>query len=357
MKRQVEAVARTPVRERRAGPMSVVLDLARSVQPDERTDDVRIELGPGGEPQAADRPAEARLCWQSMDHVTFLKRPKLEQPPLICAFKGWNDGGEAASIALRYLQERWHAETFATLDPEEFYDFQVTRPTVRLEEGVSRVIEWPKAEFAAASIGGRDVVLFGATEPNIRWRTFTEAVLATAEEIRSPMLVTLGAFLTDVPHSRPVPVVGSAVDQETADRLGLARSQYEGPTGIVGVLHDASNRAGVPSVSLWAAVPHYLPVAPNPKAALALVERVAELLGMSINTEPLARAVGSWEQTMLGAMEESDELTEYVARLEAAADENIGRARLSEEQVPSGDAIAAELERFLREQGDGDAEG
>ncbi|HYT79533.1 MAG TPA: PAC2 family protein [Actinomycetota bacterium] len=291
-----------------------------------------------------------------MDHVTFLNRPKLEQPPLICAFKGWNDGGEAASIALRYLRERWDAKTFATVDPEEFYDFQVTRPTVRLEEGVSRVIEWPKAEFAAASVGGRDVVLFGATEPNVRWRTFTGAVLATAKDIRSPMLVTLGAFLTDVPHSRPVPVVGSAVDEETAGRLGLARSQYEGPTGIVGVLHDASNRSGLPSVSLWAAVPHYLPVAPNPKAALALVDRVSDLLGISVNTEPLTQAVGSWEQTMLGAMEESDELTEYVARLEAAADESIGQARLTEEQVPSGEAIAAELERFLREQGDGDAE-
>ncbi|HEY3209132.1 MAG TPA: PAC2 family protein [Actinomycetota bacterium] len=291
-----------------------------------------------------------------MEHVTFLERPDLDRPPLICAFRGWNDGGEAASIALRYLQERWGATTFATLDPEEFYDFQVTRPTVRLEEGVSRVIEWPKGEFAAASVGGRDVVLFGATEPNVRWRTFTGAVLGTAQEIGSSMLITLGAFLTDVPHSRPVPVVGSAVDEETAGRLGLARSQYEGPTGIVGVLHDASNRAGLPSVSLWAAVPHYLPVAPNPKAALALVERVAELLGMSVDTDPLTRAVGGWEQTVLGAVQESDELTEYVARLEAAADENVGRARLSEEQVPSGESIAAELERFLREQGDGDAE-
>lgn len=298
---------------------------------------------------------KARLCWQSMEHVTFLERPDLDRPPLICAFRGWNDGGEAASIALRYLQERWEGTTFATLDPEEFYDFQVTRPTVRLEEGVSRVIEWPKGEFAAASVGGRDVVLFSATEPNVRWRTFTEAVLGTAQEIRSSMLVTLGAFLTDVPHSRPVPVVGSAVDEETAGRLGLARSQYEGPTGIVGVLHDASNRAGLPSVSLWAAVPHYLPVAPNPKAALALVERVADLLGMTVDTDPLTRAVESWEQTVLGAVQESDELTEYVARLEAAADESVGRARLSEEQVPSGETIAAELERFLREQGDGDA--
>jgi predicted ATP-grasp superfamily ATP-dependent carboligase len=291
-----------------------------------------------------------------MSHVTFLDRPNLDQPPLICAFRGWNDGGEAASIALRYLRERWGAKTFATLDPEEFYDFQVTRPTVRLENGVSRVIEWPKSEFAAASVRGRDVVLFSADEPNVRWRTFAEEVLGAAREIRSSMLITLGAFLTDVPHSRPVPVVGSAVDEETAGRMGLARSQYEGPTGIVGVLHDASNRAGLPSFSLWAAVPHYLPAAPNPKAALALVERVAQLVDVPLITEPLTRAVRSWEQTVLGVVQESDELTEYVARLEAAADETAGQRRLGEEQVPSGEAIAAELERYLREQGPGEGE-
>jgi predicted ATP-grasp superfamily ATP-dependent carboligase len=291
-----------------------------------------------------------------MDYVTFLDRPDLDRPPLICAFRGWNDGGEAASIALRYLRERWGAKTFATLDPEEFYDFQVTRPTVRLEDGVSRVIEWPKSEFAAASVRGRDVVLFSADEPNVRWRTFAEEILGTAREIRSSMLITLGAFLTDVPHSRPVPVVGSAVDEATAGRMGLARSQYEGPTGIVGVLHDSSNRAGLASVSLWAAVPHYLPAAPNPKAALALVERVARLVEIPLLTEPLTRAVTSWEQTVLGLVQESDELTDYVARLEAAADENVGEARLGEDQVPSGDSIAAELERYLREQDGGEAE-
>ena len=288
-----------------------------------------------------------------MDNVTFMDHPKLNQPSFICAFRGWNDGGEAASIALRYLHERWNARVFAAIDPEEFYDFQVTRPTVRLEEGVSRVIEWPQAEFSVASVQGRDVVLFGASEPNIRWRAYTKAVLAVAEELRSRMLVTLGAFLTDVPHSRPVPVVGSAVDEDTADRLGLARSQYEGPTGIVGVLHDAANRTGLSSVSLWAAVPHYLPAAPNPKAALALVERVRELIGLSVDTEPLTQAVGSWEQTVLGVLNESDELSEYVARLEAAVDEGAERRRLAEEQVPSGESIAAELERFLEEQGDG----
>jgi proteasome assembly chaperone (PAC2) family protein len=288
-----------------------------------------------------------------MADVTFLERPDLDRPPLVCAFRGWNDGGEAASMALRYLQEQWNAKTFATLDPEEFYDFQVTRPTVRLEDGVSRVIEWPRSEFAAASVQGRDVVLFSAAEPNVRWRTFTGAILRAAEEIRSSMLVTMGAFLTDVPHSRPVPVVGSAVDEETADRLGLTRSQYEGPTGIVGVLHDASNRAGLPSVSLWAAVPHYLPVTPNPKAALALVERVSDLLDVPVNTESLSRAAGSWEETVLGVVQENEQLTEYVAQLEAAADESVGQMRLAEGQVPSGEAIAAELERFLREQGDG----
>jgi predicted ATP-grasp superfamily ATP-dependent carboligase len=288
-----------------------------------------------------------------MENVVFTEHPKLAEPPIVCAFRGWNDGGEAASIALRYLHERWEARTFAAIDPEEFYDFQVTRPTVRLEDGVSRVIEWPKAEFSVASVQGRDVVLFGAIEPNVRWRGYTEAILGVAKNLRSRLLVTLGAFLTDVPHSRPVPVVGSAADEATANRLGLARSQYEGPTGIVGVLHDAANSNGLSSVSLWAAVPHYLPAAPNPKAALALVERVSALVGLDVDTEPLNRAVGSWERTVLGVLTESEELSEYVARLEAAADEGNDRMDMGEEQVPSGEAIAAELERYLREQGDG----
>lgn len=293
------------------------------------------------------------VCWLPMDHVTFLDRPQLDGPPVICAFRGWNDGGEAASIALRYLRERWDARTFATLDPEEFYDFQVTRPTVRLDEGVSRTIEWPTGEFAAASAEGRDIVLFSAIEPNVRWKTFTGAVLDTAQEVGSSMLVTLGAFLTDVPHSRPVPVVGSAADEETAARLGLARSQYEGPTGIVGVLHDASNRAGLTSVSLWAAVPHYLPAASNPKAALALVQRVAQLLDISVDVEPLTHAVASWEETVIRLIQENDELSTYVTHLEEAADEDVRPPRLSDEPMPSGEAIAAELERFLREQDHG----
>jgi predicted ATP-grasp superfamily ATP-dependent carboligase len=280
-----------------------------------------------------------------MEPVTFLEHPKLSSPPLICAFRGWNDGGEAASIAARYLIEQWRARVIATLDPEEFYDFQVSRPRVRLENGVSRVIDWPRGEFAAASVGGRDVAVFTAIEPNVRWRTFTSSVVETARQLASPLLVTFGAFLADVPHSRPVPVVGSAADEETAARLGLARSQYEGPTGIVGVLHDASNRAGIPSISLWAAVPHYLPAAPNPKAALALVERASALLEVPVETGTLVQAAAAWEEGVLRLIDESDELADYVERLEAAAE------GLDEEQMPSGDALAAELERYLREQG------
>jgi len=284
-----------------------------------------------------------------MDHVTFLDHLSLRRPSLICAFGGWNDGGEAATIAARYLSERWKAKVFAHLDPEEFYDFQVTRPTVRLENGVSRVIDWPQGEFGAASVQGRDVVLFTAAEPNVRWRTFAGTIIRVAKDVRADMVITLGAFLTDVPHSRPVPVVGSAVDKETAARLGLSPSQYEGPTGIVGVLHDASNREGLPSVSLWAAVPHYLPAAPNPKAALALVERVSVMLELPVDTTPLARAVASWEEGVVSLIGESEELSEYVQHLEAAAEQ--GQGSLADQAVPSGEAIAAELERYLREQG------
>ena len=285
----------------------------------------------------------------TVEHVTFDERPTLDRPPLVCAFKGWNDGGEAASVALRYLVERWKGRRIAHLDPEDFFDFQVTRPTVRLQDGVSRVIEWPQGEFVAASPSGKDVVLFAAHEPNVRWRTFADSIIGAAKELEVPILVTLGAFLTDVPHSRPVPVVGSAQNVETAERLRLSRSQYEGPTGIVGVLHDASNRAGLPSVSLWAAVPHYLPAAPNPKAALSLVQRASSLLGIPVETAPLLEAARRWEEEVGVLVRESDELTDYVERLEAGVDER--PSALADEPVPSGDAIAAELENFLREHG------
>jgi predicted ATP-grasp superfamily ATP-dependent carboligase len=282
-----------------------------------------------------------------VDYVSYLERRSFDRPPFVCAFSGWSDGGESASTAAKYLAQHWGARPFAHLDPEEFFDFQVTRPTVRLEDGVSRVIEWPRGEFAGASVGGRDVVVFTASEPNVRWRTFAGAIIDLAVELGSGLLVTLGAFLTDVPHSREVPVVGSAADLDTAERLGLARSRYEGPTGIVGVLHDAANRRGIPSVSLWAAVPHYLPAAPNPKAALALVRRTTSLLGIPVDTGDLAIAARGWERGVARLLEESEELSEYVGRLESASEDD---EPIEEETVPSGDAIAAELERYLREQ-------
>ncbi len=282
--------------------------------------------------------------------MSFVDPPLLHEPAFVCAFQGWNDGGEAASTAVRYLSERWGARPLAYLDPEEFYDFQVTRPTVRLERGVSRVIEWPRGEFLSASPGGRDVVVFTAHEPNVRWRTFAGEIIGTAKELGSKLLVTMGAFLTDVPHSRAVPVVGSTHSEDAAARLGLARSQYEGPTGVVGVLHDTSNRSGLPSVSVWAAVPHYLPAGPNPKAALALVERVSALLEVPVDTGPLAAAASRWEEGVARLLETSEELTEYVDRLESAADE-AGAGGEERLEPASGEAIAAELERFLREMG------
>ena len=285
-----------------------------------------------------------------MDPIVFTSRPQLERPVLITAFRGWNDAGESASTAASFLKESWHAELFARIDPEEFFDFQVSRPMVRLVDGVSRVIEWPSSEFHHARVEGRDVVVFIAGEPNVRWRTFATSIVDLGRSIGADRLVTLGAFLADVAHTRPVPVVGSAATPEEAETLNLATSRYEGPTGIVGVLHDLSNRAGLPSVSFWAAVPHYVPAGVNPKAALALVERVSSFLGVGVDLSDLSPAVAAWEDRVTELVHENETLTEYVARLEDVAGE--------EAPMPlvSGDTLAAELERFLRDR-DGGREG
>lgn len=284
-----------------------------------------------------------------VDHVTFEREPDLDRPVLICAFTGWNDGGEAASTAAAYLRDRWSAERVARLDPEEFFDFQVTRPTVRLVDGVTRRIEWPENDFFAASLPGRDVALFLGIEPNVRWRTFTDQIIAAARAIGAETILLLGAFLADVPHTMSSPVTGSAPDEETAQRLGLAGSRYEGPSGIVGVLHDAATREGLETISFWAAVPHYLPAGPNPKAALALVEKVAAYLDLEVATDTLERAAATWETQVSAMIEDNEELASYVERLERSAEDSDDLG-----DVPSGDALAAELERFLRDhRGDG----
>ena len=210
--------------------------------------------------------------------------PTLRRPVLIAAFKGWNDGGQAATLAASTLVRAWSAERFADIDPEGFVDFQATRPTVSLVEGMTRRIDWPENVFHAGAISGaeRDAVILLGVEPNYRWRAFNEIVADLARELRVELVVTLGALLADVPHTRPAPVTGSASDASLVEELGLQPSRYEGPTGIVGVLHDACRQAGIPSVSLWSAVPHYVSLAPSPRAARALCTRLGELLGVTI---------------------------------------------------------------------------
>jgi proteasome assembly chaperone (PAC2) family protein len=265
---------------------------------------------------------------------------------LVSAFRGWNDGAQGASLAAGYLAQSWSARRFADIDPEEFYDFQATRPHVALVEGLTRRIDWPENAFYHADLPGqdRDVVLLLGIEPNLRWRTFCEEIVGLAQELGIELVVTVGALLADVPHTRPSPVTGSASDPDLVRELGLAASRYEGPTGIVGVLHDACRRAGLPSASLWAAVPHYASLATSPKAALALCRRLSALLSTEVDVTELERAAEAYERQVSEAVAQDDETEAYVRELEQRRD------ALGEElDVPSGDALAAELTRFLRE--------
>jgi predicted ATP-grasp superfamily ATP-dependent carboligase len=282
-----------------------------------------------------------------VDQIRFEEHPKpqLTRPAMVCAFSGWNDGGEAATTAAAYLRDRWAASRFASLDPEEFFDFQVTRPTVTLVDGTSRKIDWPANDFFRATLAERDVIVLIGIEPNVRWRTFSDSIVETAKGLEVEVFITLGAFLADVPHTRPSPSTASSGDPSLLKRLGSVPSRYEGPTGITGVLHDTAARAGLPSASIWAAVPHYLPSGPNPRAALSLVEKVGVALEVEVPTDTLARAGESWERQISSMIEENADLVAYVRRLEETADE---RRELIE--MPSGEALAEELERFLREQ-------
>jgi proteasome assembly chaperone (PAC2) family protein len=283
-----------------------------------------------------------------VEHVRLENAPALRRPVLVAAFEGWNDAADAASSAARYLRDRWAARPFADIDPEEFYDFSSTRPHVRLVDGITRRIDWPSNELSAAELPGtsRDVVVLLGTEPQLRWRTFASEVVGLARELEVELVVILGALLADVPHTRPVRVTGTAADAELVRQLDLAHSTYEGPTGIVGVLHDALRQAGLPSASLWAAVPHYVAATPSPKASLALVRRTASLLSTSVTTEDLETAAADYERQVSEVVASDDDVSAYVSRLEASVDEG----DLADMEIPSGDALAAELERFLRDQ-------
>ena len=281
-----------------------------------------------------------------MSELSVSFRPTLRRPVLIAAFRGWNDGGQGASLGGAYLAKQWDATRFAEIDPETFYDFQATRPQVSLIDGITRQLDWPDNAFFHAPIPGadRDAILLLGVEPNLRWKTFTKLVLELAEELGVELLVTLGSLLADVPHTRPAPVTGAATDPALVADLGLEPSRYEGPTGIVGVVHDSCRDAGIPSVSLWAAVPHYVSLAPSPRAALALVRRLGELLRIDIELEELEHASEEYSEQVSEAVSTDAETASYVEELERRVD-----MLEAAEELPSGESLAAELTRYLRE--------
>jgi proteasome assembly chaperone (PAC2) family protein len=275
----------------------------------------------------------------------------LRAPAVVCAFKGWNDAGDAASAALSFVGASLGATRFAAIDPEEFYDFQATRPRVRLVEGRTREIEWPEVEIYEARVprAPRDLILVQGSEPSFRWRSFSNLVVDLAEALGAQLVVTLGALLADVPHSRPVGITGLSSDRGLSERAGLAGSNYEGPTGIVGVLHSIAEGAGMPSASLWATVPHYVAAAPNPKAALALVRKLESLVGVTVDASELESAAGDYERQVNLAVQSDPDVQAFVERLEQATAEEEGEA--PEPDVPSGDVIARDFQRFLRQRG------
>src|SRR5919202_1089372 len=274
---------------------------------------------------------------------------------MISAFRGWNDGAQGASLAASFLAEKWGARRFAEIDPEEFFDFQATRPHVALEDGLTRRIDWPETVFYHGEIPGleRDAVLTLGIEPNLRWRTFSEEIVEVARDLNIELVVTLGALLADVPHTRPAPVTGSASDSTLVKELGLASSRYEGPTGIVGVVHDACRRAEVPSASLWAAVPHYASLAASPKAALALCSRLAELLGTSVELDDLERAADAYERQVSEAVAQDEETEAYVHELERRRDATRRKGRRTKR--PSRPRAARSGARGLIERSQGAA--
>ena len=278
-----------------------------------------------------------------MDYVEIERRPKLSRPLMVAAFRGWNDAGGAASLAAGYLRSVTDAERWAVIDCEPFVDYQQTRPTVQLVDGDQRELEWPLTEVYASEEANLMVVQ--GAEPNMRWRAFAGAVVEVARSYDAKMVVTLGALLADTPHTRPVPVSATSSDHDLIDRLGLSRSSYEGPTGIVGVLHDACSRAGLCSASLWAATPHYISATPNPQAAAALLDRLQDLAGTPGPSRELKRAASEYQRRVASAIADDPDIAGYVEQLEEQAD--------SQEQ-PSGEQLAADFERYLREQADGD---
>jgi proteasome assembly chaperone (PAC2) family protein len=287
-----------------------------------------------------------------MQPLQWEHRPDgLRAPAVVCAFKGWNDAADAASSAATFVGGALGARRFATIDPEEFYDFQATRPRIKLVEGQTREIVWPAVEIFEARVprAPRDLIIVTGSEPSFRWRTFGKLIVDLVEALGAQLVVTLGSLLADVPHTRPVSVTGLASDPALIARLGLTSSSYEGPTGIIGVLHAACQQSGLPSASLWAAVPHYIAATPNPKAALALVRKLEGLVGIAVDAMELETAAADYERQVNMAVQSDPDVQAFVERLEQAAgsepDDDPG-------PLPSGETIARDLQRFLRQRGD-----
>ena len=301
--------------------------------------------------------------------VRWSVEPTLRRPALIAAFSGWNDAADAASDAVRWLSRVGNARPFATLDIEEYLDFQAARPTVELVDGVVRTVNWPSLSLSAGSLpGGRDLVLLLGVEPNLRWRAFCDDIIGVARKTNCEIIVTLGALLGDTPHSRPIKCTGSATDEVLAARLGMQRSRYEGPTGIVGVLHDAVRRAGFASASIWAPVPHYVATPPNPKATRALLDRLGDLLDLGLDLTDLDIAASAWERSVTEVVSGDPDVVSYVERLETrydtaddapawletddeiAVEDDDDEDWFDEDEFPSGESLAEDFERYLRDQ-------
>ena len=288
--------------------------------------------------------AAARLCQTAdVEYVEFEGQPRLHQPLMVAAFRGWNDAGGAASLAAGFLRSVTDADRCAVIDSDPFVDYQQSRPIVSLVDGGVRSLEWPVTEIWASS--QHDLLVLVGAEPNMRWRAYSRTVVAIAEKFGARMLVTLGALLADTPHTRPVPVSATASDSRLIDRHGLTPSSYEGPTGIVGVLHDACGQAGVASASLWAATPHYVSATPNPQAAVALLERLGDLLGTPRPTRDLEMAASEYALRVASAIADDPDMTGYIEQLEQQVDAD---------EAPTGYQLAADFERYLREQGEVD---
>lgn len=296
------------------------------------------------------------------DHVRWLSNPRLQSPTVIAAFSGWNDAADAASTAVRTLIDAWNAEPLCDIDPEEFTDFATIRPSVRLENGVTRSIVWPKVSMWHASTPGSDVILILGPEPSLKWRLFTEQVVGVAARFDASLVLTLGALLADVSHRTDVQVMGTANDEHTIERFDLQRSRYEGPTGIISVVHDACNHSSLPSASLWAAVPAIASQIPSPKAANALISRACEIIGTPSPLHVLHNQVIAYDNKVEEMIEDDDDLREYVERLETMGDDpfNVDNQNQLEFDFSDDDSdddaeenidtLVDEVEQFLRDQ-------